>query len=145
MLSGGGSFGALDYSFTPGHEDGADTAPNGPGGGSPAFRQQLGILQGFLQSLPLRQMAVDAHLVSRAGSTYPRAMSDGKVYAVYFDGDGPADVVLNLPEGEFSGEWLNTETGKREAIPAIHSAGGIKSLMSPDFKNGIALRLERKP
>ena len=51
MLSGGGVFGALDYSFSTGHEDGTDTAPNGPGGGSPAFRQQLGILSDFLKKL----------------------------------------------------------------------------------------------
>jgi hypothetical protein len=144
MLSGGGSFGALDYSFTAGHEDGADTAPNGPGGGSPAFRRQLGILQRFLQSLPLRQMAVDTKIVRRAGATYPHALSNGKVYAVYLDGDGPADVVLNLPAGDYKGEWLDTETGKRKSIPTTHSNGGETTLPSPEFKNGIALRLERE-
>src|SRR5262249_2706828 len=49
MLSGGGSFDSLDYSFTPGHEDGADTEPNGPGGGSPALRRQLGFLAELLR------------------------------------------------------------------------------------------------
>jgi hypothetical protein len=38
VLSGGSVFDHLDYSFSPGHEDGSDTAPNGPGGGSPALR-----------------------------------------------------------------------------------------------------------
>jgi hypothetical protein len=38
ILSGGSTFGALDYSFTVGHEDGPDTSSNGPGGGSPTFR-----------------------------------------------------------------------------------------------------------
>jgi hypothetical protein len=40
MLSGGSTFDMLDYSFSVGHEDGSDTAPNGPGGGSPELRRQ---------------------------------------------------------------------------------------------------------
>ena len=45
MLSGGSIFDALDYSFSPGHEDGQDLEPNGPGGGSRTFRHQLKILR----------------------------------------------------------------------------------------------------
>jgi hypothetical protein len=145
MLSGGGEFGALDYSFTPGHEDGTDTAPNGPGGGSPAFRQQLGFLSDFLKKLPLREMAVDSQVVKHAGGTHPRALSNHRVYAVYLDGNGPAKVVLDLPSGEYSGEWLDTITGKRESIQSFNHAGREKEIQSPDFQNGIALRLERKP
>jgi hypothetical protein len=145
MLSGGGSFGALDYSFTPGHEDGTDTAPNGPGGGSPAFRQQLGILSSFLKGLPLRETAPDSQVVKHAGGAYPRALSNHKVYAIYLDGNGPAEVTLNLPPGEYSGEWLDTKTGNRETIPNFSHTSGEKTIQSPDFQNGIALRLERRP
>jgi hypothetical protein len=145
MLSGGGVFGALDYSFSTGHEDGTDTAPNGPGGGSPAFRQQLGILSDFLKKLTLREMAVDSLVVKHAGSTHPRALSNHRVYAIYLDGNGPAEVVLDLPSGEYSGEWLDTKTGKPESIQSFDHAGGEKKIQSPDFQNGIALRLEKRP
>ena len=145
MLSGGSVFGALDYSFTTGHEDGTDTASNGPGGGSPAFRQQLGFLSEFLKKLPLREMAVDAQAVKHAGRTHPRALSNHRVYAIYLDGNGPAEVVLDLPAGEYSGEWLDTKTGKRESIQSFSHAGGEKEIQSPDFQNGVALRLGRKP
>lgn len=145
MLSGGGSFGALDYSFTPGHEDGTDTARNGPGGGSPAFRQQLGFLSAYLKRLPLREMAPDSQVVQHAGGAYARALSNRKVYAIYLDGDGPAEVTLNLPPGEYSGEWLNTKTGERDSIPNFSHAGGEKAIQSPDFQNGIALLLEKRP
>lgn len=145
MLSGGGVFGALDYSFTTGHEDGTDAAPNGPGGGSPAFRQQLGFLRDFLKRLPLRELAVDSQVVKHAGGTRPRALSNHRVYAIYLDGNGPAEVVLDLPSGDYSGEWLDTKTGKRESIESFSHAGGEKEIQSPDFQNGIALRLEKKP
>ena len=42
MLAGGSVFDGLDYSFIVGHEDGTDTEPNGPGGGSPELRKELG-------------------------------------------------------------------------------------------------------
>ena len=41
MLSGGGVFDSLDYSFSVGHEDGSDMEANGPGGGSPELRRRL--------------------------------------------------------------------------------------------------------
>jgi hypothetical protein len=143
ILSGGGTFGALDYSFTVGHEDGTDTAPNGPGGGSAAFRRQLGILSNFVKGLPLAEMAPDFHIVKNAGGTYPRALSSGSVYAIYFDGDGPAEAALNLPDGEYSGEWLDTKTGKRFSVEQFKHTGGEKKLKSPPFQNGIALLLKK--
>ena len=59
MLSGGGVFDSLDYSFSVGHEDGTDTEPNGPGGGSAELRRRLRILSEFLQGLPLVELAPD--------------------------------------------------------------------------------------
>src|SRR5580692_6459104 len=72
MLSGGSAFDSLDYSFSVGHEDGSDTEPNGPGGGSPALRRQLRILSEFLQKLPLEELAPDARTVKHAAGVYAR-------------------------------------------------------------------------
>jgi hypothetical protein len=144
MLSGGGAFDGLDYSFSAGHEDGSDTAPNGPGGGSPAFRRQLGILSKFLQSLPLAEMAPDYKTVTHAGAAYPRVLSKpGAVYAVYLDGTGPAQLILDLPPGDYSGEWIDTESGAAAKVERFQHKGGEKELQSPPFKSGIAFRLTR--
>ncbi|MGC2619376.1 MAG: hypothetical protein WA414_10080, partial [Acidobacteriaceae bacterium] len=84
MLSGGGAFDALDYSFSPGHEDGSDTAANGPGGGSDSLRKELGVLSRFLQALPLRSMQPDASSVVHAGGAVPRVLAwAGHTYAIY--------------------------------------------------------------
>lgn len=143
MLSGGGTFDALDYSFSPGHEDGSDDAPNGPGGGSAALRRQLHILREFLESLPLSQLRPDTQTVTHAGRTKIHALSDpGHDYAIYFDGDGPAEVVLSLPPGEYEGSWLNPKTGDVQKMGYV---SGGRRLISPAFRNGIALRLKRLP
>lgn len=146
MLSGGSAFDGLDYSFTVGHEDGTDTAPNGPGGGSPALRRQLGILSAFLQKFPLIDMKPDADAVKHAGAAYARVLSnDEYIYAVYLDGDGADEIIMKLPHGEYSAEWLNVVTGEVAALEKFLHKGGEKTLRTPKYQGGIALRLDRAP
>ena len=144
MLSGGSTFGALDYSFTTGHEDGSFSEQNGPGGGSPALRHQLHILSEFLQSFSLVDLRPDTHTVNHAAGVTPRVLSNpGKQYAIYLDGNGPAELLLDIPPGTYSSEWLNVATGKIEQLEGFTHKGGRKLLTSPAFRNGIALRLKR--
>ena len=144
MMSGGSLFNSLDYSFTIGHEDGTDTEPNGPGGGSPALRRQLRVLSEFLSRLSLSDLAPDTQTVKHAAGAYARVLSSpGREYAMYFDGNGPIEVQLELPGGKYDGEWLNTKTGKVERPENFWHPGGEKILSAPEFRNGIALRLTR--
>jgi len=144
MLSGGSIFDALDYSFSPGHEDGSDSEPNGPGGGSPALRHQLHILSDFLESFSLVEMRPDTKTVKHATGSIARVLSNpAHEYAIYFDGSGPTQVTLILPLGRYSGEWINVSTGRMESLENFQHAGGEKILRSPDFQNGIALRLKK--
>ena len=146
MLSGGGAFDALDYSFTVGHEDGSDTDPNGPGGGSASLRRQLRILSDFLGKFSLAGLTPDQQTVKHAAGNYARALSNpGREYAIYLDGNGPAEILLQLPAGEYLGAWINTKTGEAEGLERFRHRGGKKLLETPAFQNGIALRLERKP
>ncbi len=146
MLSGGGAFDALDYSFSVGHEDGSDNEPNGPGGGNPALRHQLHILRDFLQSFSLADLRLDTRTVVRAAGTTPHALSNpGKQYAIYLDGNGPVELLLDLPPGTYSSEWLNVATGKIDQLETFIHHGGPKTLNSPAFQNGLALRLTKTP
>jgi hypothetical protein len=146
MLSGGSTFDSLDYSFSTDHPNGTETAPNGPGGGTPAFRKQLAILQRFVQALPLANIRPDPDVVIHAEGVTPHALSSASkgVYAVYLDGNGPSRLELRLPAGAYKGEWIDTVSGASTEIPAFKSAGGTLSLPSPAFTNGIALRLTRR-
>jgi hypothetical protein len=146
MLSGGGVFDNLDYSFSVGHEDGADTEPNGPGGGSPGLRKQLRILSEFLHGLSLLDLAPDTHTVKHATGAYTRMLSKpGRQYAMYVDGNGPIEIVMDLPAGNYAGAWLNPRTGKTEKRETFRHEGGDKTLRTPAFQEGIALRLDLKP
>ena len=144
MLAGGSTFDALDYSFTVGYENGSDTAPNGPGGGSPTLRKQLGILERFLASLPLAEMTPDSRMVTHAEGVTAHALAGTHgAFAVYFDGKGPSRLTLHLPDGSYRGEWLNTVTGETTTVTNLESKGAEAAIETPAFENGIALRLTR--
>src|SRR5580693_573536 len=143
MLSGGSIFDALDYSFSPGHEDGQDLEPNGPGGGSPTFRHQLKILREFLNKFSILDLRPDATAVKHASGVVAHALSNpGREYAIYLDGKGPTEVTLSLPFGDYKAEWFNTKTGATDKTEDFNVSGD-KTLTSPAFDNGIALRLTR--
>ena len=145
MLAGGSVFDGLDYSFSVGHEDGSDLEPNGPGGGSPAFRRRLKILNEFLQGLPLVEMHADVDLVKHAGGVVAHALSSGHgEYAVYLDGNGPSQMVLNLRDGRFESWWVDVRTGAVEDRKEFEHKGGRFVIDSPPFREGIALRISRR-
>ena len=69
--------------------------------------------------------------------------SPGHAYGMYFDGSGPSEVTLDLPAGEYSGEWVDVQTGNVARPEHFRHAGGDKVLRTPEFRDGIALRLNR--
>jgi hypothetical protein len=144
MLAGGSAFDGLDYSFTPGHEDGTDLEPNGPGGGSPALRHQLRVLSEFLLGLPLTELRPDLSTVKHAGGVKAQVLSkSGRVWGIYLDGKDPGELTLELPAGQYAGTWVNVKTGSVEKRENFRHHGGEKVMQAPDFQNGIALRLDR--
>jgi hypothetical protein len=144
LFSGGSLFNHLDHSFSVGHEDGSDGEPNGPGGGSAALRRQLGILSRFLHSMALPDMSPNTRTVTHAAGIYARVMSTpAGDYAMYFDGSGPADIAMELPAGLYTGEWIDPRTGNVSKLEGFRHAGGPKTIRTPEFHDGFALRLTR--
>jgi hypothetical protein len=60
---------------------------------------------------------------------------------MYLDGDGPSEIAMELPAGTYMGEWLDPRTGSATPVTVFRHAGGARSLKTPEFRNGIALRL----
>jgi hypothetical protein len=142
MLSGGGVFDHLDYSFSVGHEDGTDLEKNGPGGGSPELRKRLRILSEFLRGLPLVEMRPDCSLVKHAAGVMTHTLSSPHgEYATYVDGKGPAVITLNLPAGSYEASWMDVTTGQALGSATLQG-GGDRLVKSPAFRNGIALRVQ---
>ena len=145
VLSGGGLFNSLDYSFTVGREDGTDVGSPAPGGGSPTLRRHLKVLREFLHRFELESLEPNPLLVARAPGVVPRVLSarDGQAHALYLQGRSPTTLQLNLAKGRWTAEWISVENGtvlKRETVKAAPLG---TALASPDFTDAVALKLVR--
>lgn len=148
LLSGGGLYNNLDYSFTVGHEDGTFALPpQQPGGGGPTLRAQLRVLGGFLRGFDFVKMAPLPQMAKVAPGARAFALGQaGRQYAVYLCRDeklaAPAavTVALDLPAGTYRLTWLDTLNGKSEARELRHEGGGVQ-VTSPAFAEDVALGL----
>lgn len=144
MLSGGGLFDHLDYSFSVGKEDGTDTQAKSPGGGSPALRRQFRILREWLESLPLLSMKPARELVRHAPGAEAVALAKpGEAYAVYLTGSGGAHILLDVPPGTYRAEWIRPEDASVLASETVQHKTGLLRLATPAFQPDAALKLVR--
>ncbi|MEM1093889.1 MAG: hypothetical protein AAGJ10_04740 [Bacteroidota bacterium] len=145
IMSGGGLFNNLDYSFTVDHPDGTYTEPNGHGGGSVALRRQLRTLSEFIHGFDLTTLQPDHDVVLRAPGLIPYALSDGRdQYGIYLEGRRSSPLVLGLSAGAYQLTWLNPVTGSQEqARLDVPQANMRAELVLPDFEDAIVLRVMR--
>ena len=143
MLSGGGIFNHLDYSFTASSESGLAT-PDAPGGGGPAIRRQLGILRWFLEDLPLLGSSPLTGLVASGvpvGGAVRAMGIPGEAYGLYLRGNSQANLTMNLPAGNYHGQWIDPRSGLSTGLENFTHAGGQRVMASPVYGEDIALRL----
>jgi len=145
ILAGGGLFNNLDYSFTTDNEDGTFQYPAAqPGGGTPAFRRQLGCLKKFIKSFNFVAMKPDTTVYAGglAGKNKVYILAEtGKQYAIYWMGGKQVQLELYLPKGNYSLEWMNPLSGKSEKKISLNHSGGKAKLESPAYSEDFSLRI----
>lgn len=147
MVAGGALYNNLDYSFTVKHPDGSFRGYKSPGGGSPELRKQLGILKRFLDGFEFVKMAPADKVVTGgvpAKATARVLAEPGQQYAVYLNGGTKADLVLDLPKGDYNAEWVDTKTGKVAKAEKLTHPGGPVTVASPEYAEDIALRVKAR-
>jgi hypothetical protein len=145
LLSGGGLFNNLDYSFFTGYEDG--TLKNrAPGGGSPELRKQLNSLKEFIHSFDLANLKPDKVSVIRAPGMIPYLLSDpGNAYAVFLQAVGVegGELLLRVPDGNYSVSWISTLSGEILRNESKNVKDGLLSLRVPFEEGEIAMKIVR--
>ena len=148
ILTGGGLFNNLDYSFTTEHPDGTFQYPEKqPGGGTLAYRKQLGYLKKFMDSFEFVEMKPDTTVFSGeiSGKNNVIVLSEpGKQYAIYWMGGKQVNPEFNLPAGNYRLEWMNPITGKTQKQRMDHHQGGMAKFGSPIYQEDMALRIIQK-
>lgn len=115
LMSGGGLFNQLDYSYAVGSETGTDSVGTSPGGGGPALRSQFKVLANLVKSVNISTLLPDNTVVKAAPGTQTWAMSDGKTrWVIYCEtlATKPYALIINLPVGTYEAEWVDAKTGK---------------------------------
>ena len=141
MLSGGGLFNNLDYSFYVGHEDGRGQN-SAPGGGSATLRRQLSYLSDFLHSFELQDLQPDQTSVGGSPGLIPHVLSDGAgTYAIFLRAVGTASTSLELVSGSgsFEVQTLNPITGDYQHQGTLEAVNGSLNINVeiPDGELGI--------
>ena len=143
ILAGGAIYSNLDYSFTPAKEDGSAT-PHAPGGGGATLRSQLKILKTFIGGFTFIAMKPDNRVIRGGVPDKARAwalVQPGRQYAIYIRGGDRATLTLELPEGPYKADWVNTKTGAVDKTETFDHSGGPKPLASPRYSSDVALRV----
>jgi hypothetical protein len=154
IIASGALYNNLDYSFTYKHPRGTFLEYNSPGGGSPSLRKQLKILKDFIDSFNFVRMMPDNSIIkgvqissplsgtpAQANITARALVEVGKKYAIYVNGGTKVELKISLPKGHYCAEWVNTKTGRIEKTEEFDHPSGNKTLVSPDYKEDIALRI----
>ncbi|MFO0889046.1 MAG: carbohydrate binding domain-containing protein [Isosphaeraceae bacterium] len=146
LLSGGGLYNHLDFSFTVGHEDGTATPRFLPGsyngGGSRELRRQLAILLRFMNALPLEHMMPDNGLVVGGAERWSVLAWPGHAYALWLPGEGPIAPLLNLPEGDWRIDAVDILDGT-VATQILGGKGWSRRVEVARRGGGAALRITR--
>jgi hypothetical protein len=148
ILAGGGLFNHLDYSFTVGHENGSFTIPaKQPGGGGPYLRKQLSVLKGIMDESGFIDLSpADSVIKNIVKESQVKVLArKGELYLIYLTrpGQRTASCAISpeLPAGNYTGEWIDTKTGKRTAFDIQEHSGGVKTFITPPYAEDIALRI----
>jgi hypothetical protein len=145
IIAGGAVYSNLDYSFFMSHEDGTGKI-NAPGGGGAVLHKQLQILSNFINGFNFVRMRPDNSIIKGGvpENTTARALiEEGRAYAIYINGGSEVGLIVELPKGVYTAEWVNTKTGEIDKKETFEHTGGNRTLKSPKYQDDIALRILR--
>jgi len=144
MVAGGALFNNLDYSFFVGHEDGKGVN-KAPGGGSARLRRGLKILREFIESFDFARMSPDQSVVIHSPGLEWQSISEpGRQYAIVFSGKGSAHVMLKLPKGKYTAEFVDPWTAEVIYSENLQSKGSAMKVAIPEINGFAGCRIKKQ-
>lgn len=144
ILSGGGMYNNLDYSFVSAYEAGDWPIPeSNPGWGGPGFRKKLSFLVETMKQVPFHEMEFsDAILESVSpGIRQYGLQKSGDIYLVFIEQFDGAALVPKVPSSGYIVTWINVETGEK-LTDSLTLGNGI-SLNSPFAGSEVAILIKK--
>lgn len=143
ILSGGGTYNNLDYSFTAGNETGRWPIPgHNPGWGGPVFRKKLSYLAETMKRVPFYEMKPSTSILDPADETMKQygLQKEGEHYLVFLERYKGVKLVPRVTEANYMVTWLDVETGEQKSEQA--ELDGTTAISAPFEKEQVVLLIQ---
>ncbi len=144
ILSGGGLYNNLDYSFTAGNEAGNWPIPeSNPGWGGPGFRKRLSHLVNTMARVPFHEMEVSDSVLKKTDTNMKQfgLQKSGEIYLTFLENYQNSKLVPAVPPGDYLVTWLNVDTG--ESMEKLEPLKIERSITSPFKEDQVVLLIQK--
>jgi hypothetical protein len=144
LLSGGGIYNNLDYSFVAGEEEGGWPVPDSnPGWGGPAFRRKLSILVETMAGIPYAGMEVSGSILEETGSGLKQygLQKPGDTYLVFLESITGHKLVPVVPASVYRVTYIDIMEGEKKTVEISLGEGQV---LDPPFRKESMALLIRK-
>jgi hypothetical protein len=152
LMSGGGLYNNLDFTFEVGHEDGSGEieflCDGYMGCNDKTVKYQMAALLKFMNSFDFVDCRPNYNVISVAfgDKNFCVMENPGKEYAIYtYEDTNQGSIQLILVPGKYDLTWINPSDGKaiKQEEVETNDGGGIR-INAPSFKEDIAFVLRSK-
>jgi hypothetical protein len=144
ILSGGGLYNNLDYSFTAEHETGTwPIGESNPGWGGPGFRKKLSYLVRAMDEIPFYDMKPVRQVFKATEEEMQQyaLYKEGEIYLVFLEQMGANSLIPDIPAGTYDCTWLHVETGEQKTEQL--ELGANVSVSSPYNSQEVVIKIEK--
>jgi len=144
ILSGGGLYNNLDYSFTAGQETGTWPIPDtNPGWGGPQFRKKLSYIVETMKRVPFLEMEFSNSILKSTSTLLKQygLQKSGEYYLLFLERYHGLELIPEIPPALYQVEWFNVGTGERQAENL--QLGNDHSITSPFREDQVVLLIQK--
>jgi hypothetical protein len=140
MLSGGGLFNHLDYSFSVGFENGTDQQAKSPGAGSPELRKQIGILSRFFHQIDFVTMRPQGERIESFAAGEAFALGNETSMALYARAREATQLVVKIASGRYEIAKVNPLTGNQSGPSPVECQEGKLTIPIDEGETALVIR-----
>jgi hypothetical protein len=151
ILAGGALYNNLDYSFTADDEDGTyQVRRPQPGGGGRNLRDQFKTLVEFMDEadfISMKPLGSEIVRLDQPGKATVNALGNATTLILYINSNntapGKTTVRVSLPAGNYRLKWTDPRSGYRWEQPVIAHTGGWMNIVTEEYVEDQALKIEK--
>jgi hypothetical protein len=144
ILSGGGLYNNLDYSFTSDAETGDWPIPDSnPGWGGPGFRKKLSILAETINRVPFKEMEFSGSILEAGSGALKQygLQKEGEAYLLFVEHLKDVELIPQIPASPYEVSYINVDTGETHAETL--NLGSHNSLTLPFAADRMAIMIKK--